>query len=74
MGFGQLAIQVATLKFPIERPEPSVVRTDWRPGPWSEVTLTVTAGGEPVLWPSVASLNGQMGFDALAARWHSPAG
>jgi hypothetical protein len=74
IGFGQLAIQVATLKFPIGKREPPVVHTNWKPGPWSETTLTVTVGGDPVLWPTASSLDGQVGFDAFAARWHSPAG
>jgi len=76
MGFGHLAVQVATMKSPILIPgiQPRIT-TDVVPGPWEDTTLTLQQSGLSLAWPAAISLNGELGLIAFANRWkvqHDP--
>ncbi len=72
MGFGHLAVQVVSVKMPANVPPSMPVRTEVLPGPWQDLTLALSASGHAIRWPMSLGLNGEVGLESFANRWHVP--
>ncbi len=72
MGFGHVALQVATLKMPGHVSTSTPVGARMVPGPWEAATVQISPFLAPASWPPPIGLNGEDGLKAFADRWHVP--
>jgi hypothetical protein len=70
MGFGPVALQIATARIPPSIPDAAPVSAAVRPGLWADSTLTLWPdNGEPSVWPPPVDLVGELGVEAFHSRW-----
>jgi len=70
IAFRDLALQVVTARAPERAPTSATLTTDVRPGPWSQVTVSMwppSAGS--LAWPPPLGLDGEAGLAAVIDRW-----
>ena len=69
MAFGSLALQILSLKTPVEFPKETSITYDTQDGPWNQTLLQVWPLSQYTQqWPPTYGLDGGCGLEALAQR------
>lgn len=72
LAFGDVALQIRTLRTPAAFPAQVPVEVASTSGPWDKVALTVwPLDSAMVLWPPTIGLAGELGLEAFHLRWLS---
>ena len=69
MAFGNLAIQVLTVRLSPPEFRPNRLTTDLRPGPWENLLLRIWPPSPQTGWPLSMAFDGELGIEALSLRF-----
>ena len=69
LAFGNLAIQVVSVRLSPPEFRPNRLTTDLRPGPWDDLLLRVWPPSVGTIWPLAMAFDGELGIESLSLRF-----